>query len=592
MGGNRLHASGHSLQDTQGMPDSRQTSGNSPARRFAAVGMVMVSFLTPMALAAKPGKAKSESKPSASAQTSKSGWHPPIDLSNLSMDPTPKNKDKDKTAPVASSNPTTPSSANPISSAGPTANPSASVQPVPSTSASATATTNNAPSSGASATISLSQAAPEQLSSMKPFSIRQYAALNRSQSADPEKAIATLTQEIVIGNSRLGMKDGYGQLALPTVIAWVQPGASRVIYHNLLDSSALHYAYPLGPERVISGSSDSFSQENRQDVMRGLTTYNRAYTMAHFEASLPFQLLRTNDLDMTLYAGAFYDLLALQGQMQQLQFDPAGNLVPNANAPTTIKSNFGNGFQAGGLLELRLFKKGGWPNGLPIDARFRFSPGAGASSIGTSIMDSSGVSHSFDAKTTWGSMPWSIELRSPPDVVVTTKDGKLAEVGLPYVIRPEAVGFGAYGISSPFVYATVSVNYQPSDLALASRNYDTSEGSAVKSGFWRSLVTPQFSSLLGEKRYGLDVKVVEYQTIPQYMSAGGGLLADYNSTSEVKGYGIYGDYRVVFHNGFDKSLVNQNTSVFVRAGYRGENGGDDARRLGGTVFTVLGISGL
>lgn len=533
------------------------------AKNIAAMGMVAVSFLAPMAFAAKPAKsgntapsAQSNAKAPSSAKAGSEDWE------SVSMDGDPEPRTRASASASSSS-----ASAKPV-------------QPPPAASASASATA--ATSLGATVSLGASES-PKNLPTT-PITTDRLLGNSMAKAFGNGVPLNSGTIESSFGHGRISLINGYGQLDLPGVAVWVQPGSSKAIFSYLNSDSNSFYAYPLGPMRVITTSGDPFTVADRPDTMRRMSTYNRAIAQIHAETNLTYNIYRKNNLRVDALFGGHFGSLAILGSLSQLQADASGVLSPNANPPTAINSRIGDGFQGGLNVGLRLFKKTDYP----FEIVARASPGFGAYSIGSSILTSDNVSHPFDIRSKWFSMPWSLETRFPTSVAVSQGE-KGVTYSIPSVIRLESFGAGAFGSPqyNQFAYVTLSINHRPSDLARTSVAVSTlSHGG----GYTRSLLTLNGSNLVGEKRVGADLKLYEYTTIPQTFSLGLGANFGYNLSSEVIAAGGYVDFKQILDLSGNGGLENQNSVFFLRGGYINEMKGDRLRRLPGSAYVSIGLS--
>jgi len=372
----------------------------------------------------------------------------------------------------------------------------------------------------------------------------------------------------------MSMQDGVGYIQTPKIAVNIDSEKTvKVLLLPIMPYEANSYAYPFDPTRIISSSGNAYDSYDRSDVMRRMTTYNRATAWMHLETLLSAPVYRGENSIFSLEVGMFHERLLVKGQLQQLQADSSGALVPNANAPTSIQSHTWEAFQSGLIFGARYTAVS-----VPMDLSFHITPPSEAHSINSEILKADGSSHSFDIRSTSESFPWIARANfSSMTGRITAKlrpDGNYdvqsaAWLGLEF-------GGGAHGVSSPFAYASATINYNQPTVA-------KDLFSDKPSGILRSRVTPQVSFPFGETKVGGDLRVIEYESVPHKYSLGISGIAGYNTTNKVANGGGYGVVSV--------RPSGTGVTIAVRGGYYGETGGDSTKQAPSSPFVSAGIQG-
>ena len=372
----------------------------------------------------------------------------------------------------------------------------------------------------------------------------------------------------------ISMNDGVGYIHTPKIAINVDSDKwIKVLLMPMMQYEANSYAYPMDPTRIISSSGNATDSYTRPDVMRRMDPYNRATAWMHLETLLNIPLYHGESSIFSLDVGMFHERLTVKGQFYQLQPDSTGALVPNANAPTSIQSHTWEAFQSGLILGARYSAIS-----VPMELSLHITPTSGAYNIASTILSSDGSQQSFDIQNSWASFPWIARASFPS---ITGRLSAKPKTDGNYDVESASwlgleFGGGAHGTTSPFAYATATINYNQPTVA---RNMFTEN----PSGILRSRITPQVSFPFGETKVGGDVRVLEYESVPHKYFLGISGLAGYNTSSKVASGGAYGVASV--------RPSGTGITISVRAGYYGETGGDSTKQAPSSPFVATGIQG-
>ncbi len=372
----------------------------------------------------------------------------------------------------------------------------------------------------------------------------------------------------------IAMTDGVGYIHTPKIAINVDPDRwVKVLLLPIMPYEANSYAYAFDPTRIISSSGNATDSYNRPDVMRRMDPYNRATTWMHLETLMNVPLYHGENSIFSLDVGMIHERLIVKGQLYQLQQDSTGALAPNANAPTSIKSHTWEASQSALVLGARYSAIS-----VPMELSLHITPTSGAYSIASTILSSDGSQQSFDIQNSWASFPWIARASFPS---ITGRLSAKPKTDGNYDVESASLlglefGGGAHGTTSPFAYATATINY---NMPTVAKDMFTEN----PSGILRSRITPQVSFPFGETKVGGDVRVIEYESVPHKYSLGLSGLAGYNTTSKVASGGAYGVASV--------RPSGTGVTIAVRAGYYGEKGGDEAKQAPSSPFVSAGIQG-